>query len=189
MTDWDITFAAARTVLECVGDPNLIYVPGLPEASGDFTGWYDTETTQTYIAAADGLPRNFYLYPSATQDGRYFFGRILPDFAVSGSIGGAVPVKASWAAASPLFRSTTPVPAPGDLAGGADLLVTAGPHTITLTDPAAAADTVIGAGPHTITLTEPAAAADVIAAATIPGVDDQTGTPISDQAGNDIQAG
>ena len=47
-----------------MGDQNLIRVAGLPDASGDFSGFYDTVTAQTYTAATDGLPRNFYLYPS-----------------------------------------------------------------------------------------------------------------------------
>jgi len=189
MTDWDITFAAARTALECVGDPNLIYVPGLPEASGDFTGWYDTETTQTYIAAVDSLPRNFYLYPSVTQDDRYFFGRILPDFNVTSSTSGAVSVKATWAAASPVFRSTTPVPVPADTAAAADLIETAGPHTITLTEAAAAAETLATTGPRDISTADPAAAAEAFAQFSVGDIDDQGGSHISDQAGNDIQAG
>ena len=90
-------------------DPNIIYVAGLPDASGDFTGFYDTATAQTYVAATDGLPRNFYLYPSnlgvqGTNPGQYFWGTILPDYALTGGVTAAVSLKSTWNAASAIKR-------------------------------------------------------------------------------------
>lgn len=93
-------------------DQNKIYVAGLPDASGDFSGFYDTATAQTYVAATDGLPRNFYLYPStlAAQMGppaQYFFGTILPDYSVAGGIASAVSLKSTWNAATRISRYPT----------------------------------------------------------------------------------
>lgn len=93
-------------------DPNHIYVAGLPDASGDFSGFYDTATAQTYVSATDGLPRYFYLYPStlATQMGppaQYFFGLILPDYSLAGGVSAAVSLKSTWNAASPILRYPT----------------------------------------------------------------------------------
>jgi hypothetical protein len=89
------------------GDGNLVYVAGLPDSSGDFSGFMDDSTSQTYIAATDGLARNFYLYPDATNDPSvYWFGTVLPDFAADGAIGGAVNMKATWNAASRVQRYT-----------------------------------------------------------------------------------
>jgi hypothetical protein len=90
-------------------DPNLLYVAGLPDASGDFSGFYDTATAQTYAAAVDGLSRNFYLYPSivgsqGAAPGQYFFGTILPDYAISGGVTSAVSLKSTWNAASSISR-------------------------------------------------------------------------------------
>ena len=95
-----------------MGDQNLIWVAGLPDASGDFTGFYDTATTQTYVSATDGLPRNFYLYPSnlasqLTPVPQYFFGTILPDYAVTGGVTAAVSLKSTWNAASRIARYPT----------------------------------------------------------------------------------
>jgi hypothetical protein len=92
-----------------MGDSNKIYVAGLPDASGDFTGFYDTATAQTYVAATDGLSRNFYLYPSTvgvqgTGPGQYFFGTILPDFSLTGGVGAAVGLKSTWNAATVIQR-------------------------------------------------------------------------------------
>ena len=89
-----------------MGDQNLIWVAGLPDASGDFTGFYDTATAQTYVSATDGLPRNFYLYPSSlpAQLPQYFFGTILPDYSVTGGVTAAVSLKSTWNAASRIQR-------------------------------------------------------------------------------------
>ncbi len=80
-----------------------------PDASGDFSGFYDTATAQTYVAATDGLSRNMYLYPSTvgsqgTSPGQYFFGTVLPDYSVSGGVSAAVSLKSTWNAASPVIR-------------------------------------------------------------------------------------
>lgn len=87
-----------------MGDPNKVYVAGLPDAAGNFSGFYDTATAQTYAAATDGLPRNFYLYPSTLTTSEYFFGTILPDFSVSGGVGAVVAITSTWNAASPVQR-------------------------------------------------------------------------------------
>ena len=102
---WTINMTVAKQDVTAFGDQNLVYVAGLPDASGDFSGFWDDQTTQTYIAATDGLPRNFYLYPNITADpNAYFFGTILPDFSLDGAVGGAVNMKSTWNAASRIQR-------------------------------------------------------------------------------------
>jgi len=98
--DWEISFATDKTEVTAMGDNNKIYVAGLPDAQGKFSGFYDDSTNQTYTAAVDGLARKFYLYPSTSLSTQYFFGTILPDFTVNGGVGAAVAVSASWMAAS-----------------------------------------------------------------------------------------
>lgn len=109
LSDWSINYTVAKVDVTCMGDPNLIWVAGLPDASGDFSGFYDTGTAQTYISATDGQPRNFYLYPSTlgtqgSAPGQYFFGQILPDFSLAGGVASAVSLKSTWNAATPIIR-------------------------------------------------------------------------------------
>lgn len=107
MAAWTMSMVVARAEVTAFGDGNKVYVAGLPDASGDFTGFMDDLTSQTYVAATDGLPRNFYLYPNTTADpNTYWFGTILPDFAADGAVGGAVNAKATWVAASRIQRYT-----------------------------------------------------------------------------------
>lgn len=101
---WSISFATDKADVTALGDNNKVYVAGLPDASGDFGGFYDDATVQTYTAAADGVARKFYLYPSANTPTQYWFGTILPDFSVNAGVGDAVQVSASWNAASPIIK-------------------------------------------------------------------------------------
>lgn len=102
--DWSANFATDKSDVTAMGDTNKVYVAGLPDASGDFSGFYDDATVQTYTAAVDGLPRKFYLYPSTNNTAQYWFGTILPDFSVNGGVSGPVQVKATWNAASSIAK-------------------------------------------------------------------------------------
>lgn len=104
---WSINFNVDKQDVTAFLDSNKVYVAGLPDASGDFSGFWDDATSQTYVAATDGLARNMYLYPNITADPNiYFFGTVLPDFAMDGAVGGPVNMKATWNAASKIQRYT-----------------------------------------------------------------------------------
>lgn len=103
LSDWSINYTVAKVDVTCLGDQNLIWVSGLPDASGDFSGFFDSATAQTYAAAQDGLARNFYLYPTTSMT-QYFYGQILPDYALAGSVSAAISLKSTWNAASRINR-------------------------------------------------------------------------------------
>jgi hypothetical protein len=100
MDTWTIDFTVDKAEVTAFGDANKVYVSGIPDVKGTFSGYYDDSTVQTYTAATDGVARKFYLYPSNTNNGQYWFGTVLPDFSVTGGIGDAVKVSGSWSAAS-----------------------------------------------------------------------------------------
>src|SRR6266568_5087608 len=84
-----------------------IYLGLTTGASADFSGFLDAGTSQTYVAASDGLPRNMYLYWDAVNDpSSYFYGTVLCDFSADGAVSGPVNFKATWAAAGPVVRYT-----------------------------------------------------------------------------------
>jgi hypothetical protein len=104
---WSINMNTDKQDVTAFGDNNKVYVAGLPDSSGDFSGFMDDATSQTYIAAVDGLARSFYLYPDATNASSvYWFGTVLPDFSADGAIGGPVNFKSTWNAASRIQRYT-----------------------------------------------------------------------------------
>lgn len=102
---WSIVYATDKAEVTAMGDSNKVYVAGIPDASGEFSGWYDDATAQTYKAARDGIARKFYLYPDLNDTSKYHYGTILPDFTISGAVDGAVEVSASWNAADTVQRS------------------------------------------------------------------------------------
>jgi len=101
---WSMNFATDKTEVTALEDANKTYLAGLPDASGDFSGFYDDATNQTYTAATDGLPRKFYLYPNLSTPTQYFFGTILPDLKIDADVSGAVAMSASWSAASAIKK-------------------------------------------------------------------------------------
>jgi hypothetical protein len=106
LSDWSISFTGNRADVTSIIDTTVRWTAVNPDISGDFSGYIDTATAQTYTATLDGLPRNLYLYPSVNL-GRYFTGMILPDFEVGGGIGAAVSLKSTWNAASQITLQST----------------------------------------------------------------------------------
>lgn len=104
LNSWSINFAVDKFEVTAFGDANKIYVAGLPDASGEFSGFYDDATVQTFTAASDGVARKFYLYPSTLTAGQYFWGTIFPDFSVNAAVSGAAEVSSSWNAASTVAK-------------------------------------------------------------------------------------
>lgn len=100
LNNWSVEFTTDKVDVTCFGDTNKVYVSGLPDAAGSFSGFYDDSTAQLYTASQDGLARKFYLYPSTSDAGDYWYGTALFDFSVSGSVSDAVSVSGSWSAAS-----------------------------------------------------------------------------------------
>lgn len=102
---WAIEFATDNTDVTAMGDTNKVYVAGLPDATGSFSGYYDDATAQTYTAATDGLARRFYLYPSTPSNtGPYWFGTVLADFKAESSVDDSVKQSGDWQAASAITK-------------------------------------------------------------------------------------
>lgn len=104
MSKWSLSSSSDKIEVTAFGDNNKVYVAGLPDASGDFSGFYDDATAQTYTASQDGLARKFYLYPSILTTTQYFFGTVLVDFGAEGGVSDAVTATASWNAASQISK-------------------------------------------------------------------------------------
>jgi len=104
LNSWSMSFQSEKAEVTAFGDSNKVYVAGLPDSSGEFSGFFDDETAQTYTAATDGVARKFYLYPSTSTNTQYWFGEILPDFSVNASVSGAAEISSSWNASSAITK-------------------------------------------------------------------------------------
>lgn len=103
LNQWSMDSSTDRVDVTAFGDNNKVYVAGLPDATGSFAGFYDTETEQLFTASQDGLARKFYLYPDLT-DGDYFYGTGFFDFSISVEVAGAATISGSWSAASAVLK-------------------------------------------------------------------------------------
>jgi len=101
---WSFKAVTDKDEVTALGDSNKVYVGGLPDASGDFSGYWDDTTAYTYTAASDGVARPFYLYPDLVNDAaKYWFGTIIVDYSADGDVAGAIKVAASWVAATKII--------------------------------------------------------------------------------------
>lgn len=107
LRQWSIDFTTDDIEVTAFGDSNKVYVAGLPDASGAFSGFYDDATAQLYTAATDGAARRFYLYPTTADVLEYFWGTATFDFSVEAAVDGAVTVAGSWKAATAVSKQAT----------------------------------------------------------------------------------
>ena len=105
LNSWAITWTPETSDITTLADTQHVHVDELPDVAGTFTGFLDDATSQTYIAAVDGLPRSMFLYPDSTNMSRYFSGPVLADLAVSGSASAAVSITVNWVAAGLVSRT------------------------------------------------------------------------------------
>lgn len=105
LSSYTISFSSDRYEVTAFGDTNKAYVAGLPDASGDYSGFYDTATAQLYTAAVDGVARKFYLYMDRNgSPGTYFWGTAFFDMSIDASVDGPVAINGSWSAASAFVK-------------------------------------------------------------------------------------
>jgi len=100
LTTWTINYTTDQVEITAFGDTNKTYVAGLPDASGSFSGFWDSGATSTFqTASRDGLSRKMYLYPDGAST-RYWYGDVLLDFSVNGGVSAAIQTSANFSAAS-----------------------------------------------------------------------------------------
>ena len=113
---WSVSITTDKTDVTTLADSQRVYAAGLPDISGGFSGFLDAGTSQTYVAASDGLPRAFCLYPDAVNTPSVFFaGTVIADFTGSGAAAGPVTVSAAWDAEAGVLRYPLPAGLPGVL--------------------------------------------------------------------------
>jgi hypothetical protein len=101
---WSMNFTSEKIDVTAFGESTKTYVAGIADAAGEFSGFYDDATPQTYTAAIDGLARRMYLYPSNLNTAQYFFGTVFADMSINAAVAGATEVSASWNAASTIQK-------------------------------------------------------------------------------------
>ncbi len=103
---WSIQFNTDQTDVTAFGDGNKVYVAGLPDGKGSFSGFWSDDSNDMFTAATDGVARKFYLYADkANKPNTYWFGTAFFDFSAGGDVGAAVTVSGNMTAAGTWSRN------------------------------------------------------------------------------------
>lgn len=106
LKEWSLEFTVDQQDVTAFGDTGHVYVTGLPDVKGTFTGFFDDATNQTYTAATDGIARKVYLYWDLTNSpNSNFQGTAFLDFNVGAAVDGPLTMNGSLVAAGPWVRS------------------------------------------------------------------------------------
>lgn len=97
---WSLNFSNTKIDVTSFGDVTKVYVGGLPDCQGTYTGFYDDASVQMYTAASDSVPRKFYLYPSTLTATQYWYGTGIFDMSIDAAVDGPVAISGGFAAAS-----------------------------------------------------------------------------------------
>lgn len=100
LSNWALNFSSGKIEVTAFGDVTKVYVAGLADCQGTFSGFYDNATVQMYTAATDGVARKFYLYPDNTLTTQYWYGTAIFDTNIDAAVDGAVSISGSMAAAT-----------------------------------------------------------------------------------------
>lgn len=102
---FEVNGTSERFDATAMGDGSKVYVAGLPDASGSFSGIFDYSVNPTYLASQDGVARKFYFYWDTIQDPTgYFFGTAFFDMATKFDVAGLDEVSGTWSAATSLSK-------------------------------------------------------------------------------------
>lgn len=104
VSTWSLSMENEKIDVTTMDDSNMVYVGGMANASGEWGGFHDDSTSQSYEAASDGLPRKFYLYPNRLAPTKYFWGTVIADMTINSTVNGAVEMSANWTAASGISK-------------------------------------------------------------------------------------
>jgi hypothetical protein len=106
---WSVSVTSEKFDVTTLADSQHVYASGIPEIAGTFSGFLDAGTSQAYVAASDGLPRAFCLYPDTVNSPTaYFAGTVIADFSGGGASGGPVTVSGTWGAEAAVQRYPLP---------------------------------------------------------------------------------
>lgn len=98
LKSWSLSMPTDKVEVTAFGNANKTYVQGLPDATGDISGWWDDTSDALYDASQSSTGVKMYLYPSSDAPTKYWYGPAWVDFSISVDIGGAVECSASFAA-------------------------------------------------------------------------------------------
>lgn len=100
MNSWTLNMARDKADVTAFGDPNKVYVQGLPDIKGTIGGWWDTDETAIFDAALGELAVYLELSPSTLFPTFLWKGLAWLDAAIDVKATGAVGISGNFVAAA-----------------------------------------------------------------------------------------
>lgn len=101
MATWSLSAATDRVETTSFGDTNVQRVAGLPDFSGQFSGFFDDSDSTLFAAAALLVGVPCYLYVDATNaPTKYWYGLANVDYEINVDVTDAAKITANFDAAS-----------------------------------------------------------------------------------------
>jgi hypothetical protein len=111
LNNWTLSAKRDRADVTAFGDPNKVWVQGLPDVSGALGGWWDSETEilPLFAAAMGDIAVSLKLIPTTLEEDIFFSGKAWIDAGINVGSNGGVSISGSWAASGPWVMPTAPV--------------------------------------------------------------------------------
>jgi len=101
MATWSLSAATDRVEVTSFGDTNVQRVAGLPDFSGQFSGFFDDSDNTLFLGAETLQGVSCYLYVDVTNaPSKYWYGLANVDYEISLDVGDAAKITANFDAAS-----------------------------------------------------------------------------------------
>ncbi len=98
MNNWTLNMPTDKHEVTAFGDANKRYVQGLPDVSGEISGFWDDTDDNMYDASQSDDGCQMYLYPSDLVTTKYWYGPAWIDFSIAVPNSGPVTVSGSFIA-------------------------------------------------------------------------------------------
>lgn len=109
LNSWSLSMATDKVDVTCFGDPNKVYVQGLPDVKGSLGGFWDKTDLTLFDLAMGTVAALLKLIPSTLDPTYLFTGQAYVDASIEVSADGAVTISGDWVAAGPwTMEPTTP---------------------------------------------------------------------------------
>lgn len=100
MNSWTLSMARDKADVTAFGDPNKVYVQGLPDIKGTIGGWFDTDETTIFDVALGDTSAFLKLTPSTLFPTFLWKGLAWLDASIDVKATGAVAVSGNFVAAA-----------------------------------------------------------------------------------------
>jgi hypothetical protein len=101
VNNFKISWKTPKQDVSCFGDPNKVYVPGLPDVQGTLAGFWNSADTTMFEAALADTPGLLELTPNDTEPLFKFSGLAYLDADLDVKVDSAPTVSGTWMAAGP----------------------------------------------------------------------------------------